>query len=118
VDRKVVWPSPIEEALISHPNIREIKVTSCAINDTVGDEIVYCIKLEKGAEEFNEDELISCCKEKGLSEIQFPYRVLYFDTIPLTVNERKFDTKKLKELVQQRVELNPEEGRYHIKHNY
>jgi hypothetical protein len=26
VDRKVVWPSPIEEALISHPNIREIKV--------------------------------------------------------------------------------------------
>jgi hypothetical protein len=29
--------------------------------------LTFLCRLEKGAEEFNEDELISCCKEKGVS---------------------------------------------------
>lgn len=28
IDRKVVWPAPIEEALVTHPCIKEMKVSN------------------------------------------------------------------------------------------
>ncbi|KAF6019737.1 acsf [Bugula neritina] len=100
----VIYPGPIEEVVSKYPGVKDVSVVGAGVTDLVGDEIVYCIRLQHGVSQPTEEDLNAFCDENGMDESQRPARIIYFDSFPTTANARKVSKSLLREKVKTMVE--------------
>ncbi len=93
-DGRTVWPTKVEDTLVTHPKVKHAIAFGVPDPLRCSTNIRAMVVPQKGVgAEGLEQELIDLCTEK-LEEYMIPTRIMFRDTLPLTVMG-KVDRKKI-----------------------
>lgn len=88
-----VWPREVEDALYTHPQVREAAVVGIA-DEYRGETVKAFVALKEG-DEVSENELVSYCKER-MADYKYPRKVEFLEEIPKTATG-KFLRRELRD---------------------
>lgn len=90
----------IENLILSHPKVALVAVIGMP-DVTMGERVCAYIKPKEG-ETITFDEIIAHLKEKKASVLQFPERIEFVDSMPLTA-ANKIDKRALREDIKRKI---------------
>ena len=78
-----IWPREVEDALYTHPAIREAAVVSMP-HERLGEGVCACLILREGAEAPDLQAISAFCNAAGMARQKFPERLVVMPDFPRT----------------------------------